>query len=162
MGVTNKYYVKIFSLIDAKKSKMTTDRACGLSLNGQWAAIGQPDPAAAPGSSTDAPTSSSGSSSLPESPLTSHSLPSVSSMRSRKPRQVRGGWWCLADEIVLVKAYTELPPEGLYGGWIRILEAIKDDLLTRNRTAVDLKDKIRNLQKNSDRWAQLSSSCQTS
>jgi hypothetical protein len=41
--VAKKFYVKIFSFMDAKKAKEKTDNLCRLSLDGEWSCLADHD-----------------------------------------------------------------------------------------------------------------------
>jgi hypothetical protein len=138
--VTKKYYVKIFSLMDAKKAKETTDMLCNLQMSDAWNTL-----------DSDLPPDEAGY----ESPSTTLHLSDVcdSDSSPRKKKKLgrstptrRGGPWCEADEKLLVAGVQGVPAD-VMKRWIRVLAIIQPDLRNPNRTPENLKDKYRNIVK---------------
>ena len=124
VGVTKAFYVKIFSLMDARKAKLKTDDLCGLKMPGGW--------------NRNALHSFEG-----EDPPLPTGRKSTNSRK--RPGRIS---WCEQDELALIKAVhvqnsTKFPTRHQ---WIPLCAELQDRLRTK-RTPDQLKDKYRNLEK---------------
>jgi hypothetical protein len=137
MQVTKQYYVKIWSLMDAERSKRETDRVCRLKLSKKWSTldISDSDTESDLSEETDViddnnadhlqlrERDSAPSSNLQgESPtkkrrrleVEATSTPIVSPKKLLGRRNIvrRGGTWCEADERILVAGYNATAGRG--------------------------------------------------
>lgn len=148
--VTKKFYVKIFSLMDAKRAKETTDMFCNLQMSDEWNTLDDdpsfysPKPGRprrlSPTTLEDAYDSRDDSSS------STTSSPHKKKKLGRNTPTIRGGSWCDKDESLLIAA-VQTVPETVTKRWVQVFDKIKSDLQNPNRTPENLKDKYRNILK---------------
>jgi hypothetical protein len=144
--VTQKYYNKIFSLMDAQKAKEATDRLCNLQMSEGWNTLDIDMPREEAGYESPAGRGVA----LPD--YESDGASSTSSSPRKKKKMGRstpirlGGPWCEADEITLVAGVQGIPADASKR-WVRVLAVIQPDLKNPNRTPENLKDKFRNIEK---------------
>jgi len=117
LGVTHKYYVKIWRIMDAKKARDLTERVCNIG------------PAVEPGDAGDITHPSTGRRQARAGPIIQ--------TPTRRPRR----HWDIHDEFALLEAYETYGT----GRWKEMLEDIRPKLHNKQRTPCDLKDKIRHL-----------------
>jgi hypothetical protein len=148
--VTKKFYCKVFSLMDAKKAKDRTDVLCNLQMATSWSLLPPVETVAEAGSgSSDSASDSASEDGAPAAASGSSKKKSKKNKHGPKGRRalvIRGGPWCQADELLLIRAHEAHIPN-TYGKWVGILDTIKHELQEPNRTPENLKDKYRNLQK---------------
>jgi hypothetical protein len=144
--VTKKFYCKVFSLMDAKKAKDRTDLLCSLQMSESWSRLEAVSTFNLAGDNSSGDDSEESEESGESDEEGKRPKAKTGRVKGRRPLIIRGGLWCEADELLLIRAYTAAIPNA-YGKWVGILEAIKHQLQVPNRTAENLRDKYRNLLK---------------
>jgi hypothetical protein len=133
LPMTKAFYVKIFAIMDAAKRKKQSQKATGLKLSKKWETMGQITPMTT----------------IVDQELLSDIPSSVS------PQRKAHNAWCKHDEKLLYDAWhADADVMGLHSTWgryIRILEKIQDQLVNKDRTNSQLRDKWINMEKTRSR-----------